>query len=112
MQTQAALVGPDCRVELDAVATVHLDLAIIVHPRHAEDDDALRLHKALEDAFLLVLGMGIECRLERGEHLTGGLDELGLVSIALLQLCNHALRVVHGNPLSVWYGISCPASFL
>jgi hypothetical protein len=36
VEAQAALVGADGAVELDAEAAVDLDLALIVHPRHAE----------------------------------------------------------------------------
>ena len=43
MQTQTALIRADRRVELYAVAAVHLNLAVIVNPRHTEHDLALRL---------------------------------------------------------------------
>ena len=36
VEAQAALVGADGGVELDAVAAVHLHLALIVDPGHAE----------------------------------------------------------------------------
>ena len=40
------LVGPDGSGELDAVAAVHVLLACVVHPRHAELDHPLGLHQA------------------------------------------------------------------
>ena len=64
VQAQAALVGADGAVELHAEAAVHLDLAVVVDPRHAEHDDALGLDDALEQRGLLVLGMGLDDRLE------------------------------------------------
>ena len=50
VETQAALVGTDGRVELDAVAAVDLDLASVIDPGHTEHDDALGLDKALDQA--------------------------------------------------------------
>ena len=38
VETQAAFVGTDGRVELDAVAAVDLDLTGVVHPGHTECD--------------------------------------------------------------------------
>ena len=49
MEAQAALVGADGAVHLDAVAPVDLDLALVVDPGDAEHDDALGLDDALED---------------------------------------------------------------
>ena len=57
VETQAAFVGTDGRVELHTVAAVDLDLAGIVHPRHTEQDDALGLDQALDQTCLLVLGV-------------------------------------------------------
>ena len=53
---QAALVGADGAVELHAEAAVDLDLALVVHPGHAEHDLALGLHDALQDAGGLITG--------------------------------------------------------
>ena len=103
MEAQAALVGANGGVELDAVAAVHLDLALVVNPGHAEHDDALGLDKTLEKRGALILGVSIERRLKRGEDLLGGLDELGLVGVALLQLCN--------DPLGIRHEVSCSSIF-
>src|SRR5699024_1869398 len=43
MQTQAALVRTDCGVELNAVTTVDLYIAVVVNPRNSELDESLRL---------------------------------------------------------------------
>ena len=103
VEAQAALVGANSGVELDAVAAVHLDLALVVNPGHAEHDDALGLDKTLEKRGALILGVSIERRLQRGEDLLGGLDELGLVGVALLQLCN--------DPLGIRHEVSCSSIF-
>jgi hypothetical protein len=49
VEAQAALVGAERRVELHAEAAVDLHLALVVDPRHAEDDLALGLADALDD---------------------------------------------------------------
>ena len=91
MKAQAALVGPDGRVVLDAVAAVDLDLALVVDPRDAEHDDALGLDEALEQAGLLELGVGVERGLKGRKDLLGRLDELGLVGVAILELSDDLL---------------------
>ena len=48
VKAQAALVGSNGRVELDAVTAVDLDLALVVDPGNTEHDDALGLDKALQ----------------------------------------------------------------
>ena len=108
MQAQAALVGADGAVELHAEAAVHLDLAVIVDPRHAEHDDALGLDDALEQRGLLVLGMGLDDRLEGLEHLGDGLDELGLVGVALVQLGDDPIGIGHDSAPQKWE-FSCAA---
>ena len=95
MQAQTTLVGSDGAVELHTVATIDLDLARVIHPRHAEDDDALGLDETLEEASRLVLGMGIQGRLEGCEDLLGSLNELGLVCVALLKPSDDSLGIVH-----------------
>ena len=93
MEAQAALVGADGAVELHAVATVHLDLALIIDPGHTEGDDALGLHQTLDEGGLLVLGVLFHHGLDALQHLTHSLQEFRLVGIALCQAVVHALQV-------------------
>jgi len=95
VEAQAALVGPDGRVELDAVAAVDLDLALVVDPGHAEDDDALGLDETLEKGVLLVLGVRLKRGLQGGQDLGGRLEELGLVGVATLELLDDFLGIGH-----------------
>ncbi len=95
VEAQATLVRADGGVELDAVATVDLDLAGVIHPRHAEHDDALGLDEALEQSGLLVLGVRVDGGLQGVEDLGGGLDELGLLGVAGLELVEDPLGVRH-----------------
>ena len=60
MKAQAAFVWSDGAVHLHAEAAVHLQLAFVIDPRHAEHDDALRLEKSLEQLFLFILWMCLE----------------------------------------------------
>ena len=46
MEAQTALVGSDGAVELDAIAVVHLNLTLVVHPRNPEQNGALGLSVA------------------------------------------------------------------
>jgi hypothetical protein len=99
MQAQAALVGPEAAVELHAVAAVHVHVALVVHPGHAEHDRTLRLDDALEQSGLLVGGVGLDDRLQGCEHLGDGLDELRLVRVLFLDLLDDVIDVTHlGGP--------------
>ena len=93
MEAQAALVGADGAVELHAVAAVYLHLTGIVHPRHTEGDDALRLHQALDQTGLLVLGVLFHNGLDALQHLAHSLQKLGLVGVALFQTLVNTLQV-------------------
>ena len=93
MEAQAALVGADGAVELHTVATVHLDLALIIDPGHTEGDDALGLDQTLDQASLLVLGMLLHHGLDALQHLADSLQELRLIGIALCKAIVNALQV-------------------
>ena len=93
MEPQAALIGPDGRIELHPVAPVHLHLAGVVHPGHPEHDHALRLHDAADDILLLVAGVGLHHRLQGLQHLLHSLEELRLVGALGLQLVQHRQEI-------------------
>ncbi len=57
VETDASLVRADRVVELHAIAYVVLNLALVVYPRHAEREDAVRFHHALYQSCLLPLRM-------------------------------------------------------
>ena len=82
VETDAALVGADGAVHLDAVAAVDLDFAFVVEPRHAEDDDALGLCDAFQHLHLLQDRAGDDVRCQRFGHLADGLVELRFTGIA------------------------------
>ena len=89
VEAEAALVGSDRAVELDAVAAVDVDLALVVGPRHTEDDRALGGDHALEDGVLLVFRVGGDNRLKGGEDLLDGLKEFLLVCVLGADVVQH-----------------------
>ena len=93
METQAAFVGTDGRVELHTVAAVDLDLASVIDPGHTEHDDALGLDQALDQAGLLVLGVGSHNGLQALEDFLNSLQKLLLLGVALCKALIYALQV-------------------
>ena len=91
LETQAALVGADSAVELAAPAAVGMPLAGIIAPHHAECEHTLGLHHAAQQVHLLILGVLLDHRLQRGQDLLNSLYELRLVAMlgsdALQNVC-------------------------
>ncbi|MDQ1105043.1 hypothetical protein QE405_002327 [Nocardioides zeae] len=104
VEAQAALVGAEGRVELHPEAAVDLHAARVVDPRHAEDDLALRLAEAREDAGVGVLRVAPHDRPERAEDLAHGLMELQLTGVAAQHLGVGVLQV---RVQLVRHGSSC-----
>ena len=96
-EAQTALVGADGTAELYAIAAVHLNLAGIVDPSHAELNGAFGLNQPLEQAGFLIFRVLLDYGLQRGKNLFNGLDKLRLVGIARFYLVEYFLNVsVHG----------------
>ena len=81
VESQAALVGPDGAVELNAETAVDADVALVILPRHAEDDGTLRLGDALKNAVVFVLLVSGENGSDGGDNLLNGLQELRLAGV-------------------------------
>ena len=47
METQTALIGAECGVELYAVAAINLDFAVIVYPGNSEKNLAFRFYQPI-----------------------------------------------------------------
>ena len=75
MKPQAALIGPDGIIKLDAVAAVDPDFSAVVDPRHAETDRAVRLSNALQNPCLFICRVLCKHRLQCLEHFGDGLVE-------------------------------------
>ena len=98
METQAAFVGTDRAVHLNAEPAVYVQLALIVLPGDAEDDHALRLDDPLDDLRFAILRMLIQDECERLDDFLDGLVKLGFRRVFGLnvghQRCNF---VIHGS---------------
>ena len=81
VETETALVGPDRRVELDAVSAIDVELALVVLPRDAEDDHALRLDQTLENGVLLVLGIDVQDGADGRQNLFDRLEKFRFIRI-------------------------------
>lgn len=99
MEAEATLVGAESRVVLDTEAAVDVDASSVIHPGHAEDDDALRLKHPLEDWDILRLAL--EDNLEGVHDLLDGLAELRHVAIPLLDHRDELLDRL-GRHFKIW----------
>ena len=84
--------------ELAATCELHDgNLASALAELEGAQEGLLGLDEALKQSGLLVLGMGVERRLDGAEDLGCGLDELRLLGIAGLELVENFLRVAHAS---------------
>ena len=93
VQAQAALVGADGGVKLDAPAAVDLDVAVVVDPGDAEVEDAFGFDDAFHDAVFFNFGAGFHDGLEGLEDFADGLKEFGFVGVALGEPFVNAVQV-------------------
>ncbi len=91
VETETALIGTDGAVELDAVAEVRLDLALVVHPGHTEGEDAVGFDHPLHDLCLLELRMLVIDLFDGFEDFLHGLKVLLLERVLGLELCHDVL---------------------
>ena len=94
MEPQAALVGAQGAVELDAVAAVDLIVALVIQPGDAELDGPLGLDHPLQKGCLLILGMGVDHGGQGGQDLLHGLQELRLAGILLTALFQNSVDIL------------------
>ena len=87
METQAALVRANGTAHLDTITAVDLDLALIVDPRHAEQDRALRLDHTLKNTGLQVVRIGLQEGPEAAQYLFHRLMEFRLGWVTFFQAC-------------------------
>ncbi len=108
VEAQTALVGANGAVELHAVADVHLHLALVVDPGHAERDDALRLHEALHYLGLFKLGVLVVYVLDALQDFAHCLQELRLARVLALQALHNFLNFHSFTILSYQYVSNTP----
>ena len=78
MEAQAALVGADGAVHLDAEAAIDLDVALVVKPGDAEHEDALGFGDALKNPRRDVFRMSLQHEAQRVDHFLYGLVKFRL----------------------------------
>lgn len=94
MEPDAALVGAECRIELNAEATVDLHLPLVINPRDAENDLSFRLANAFDESILKiarVLGYDTSQTLE---HFSYGLVKFLFTSITPQDLLKDGLELL------------------
>ena len=92
-ETDTALVRADSGVELHAVATVHLNVTLVIEPRYAESDHAFRFDEAVDHAVSFPRLVLFENRVKGFEEFADSLVEEGLVRIACDDLFINLLKV-------------------
>ena len=97
MEAQAAFVGAYSAVALHAEAAVDMHLPAVIHPGNAEDDDALRLHNALQDFLVHELRVLGHIRGYTFHHLADGLVEFVFTGVAGYYLAHEPLDVIAGE---------------
>src|SRR5690242_20345591 len=97
MEPQAALVGSDRAVHLDAETAINLNASLIVKPGHAEHDYPFRLDDPFQDTGRLVFWMLRQHQPQRIEHLLHRLMKLRLGGILRLHADHYLFNVVPGT---------------
>ena len=108
MEAQTALVGSDGAVELDAIAVVHLNLTLVVHPRNPEQDGTLGGGQTLQQSvttvsILVFLNYGAQ----RFQNFIDRLIEFGLVGILLFDPGKGLVNITH-EQMSLHERLVCP----
>ena len=108
MEAQTALVGADGAVELDAVAVVHLNLTLVVHPGNPEQDGTLRGGQALQQSVPAVsVLVFLDHGTQRFQNLIDRLIEFGLVGILLFDPGKGLVNITH-EQMSLHERLVCP----
>ena len=94
MQTETALVGTDCGVELYAVTAIHLHLAIIIDPCNTEGDESFRLNESFDDPGFNYVGACCKHRLYGFKNFLYCLYEFGLSGVAFFNTCNDFCNII------------------
>ena len=94
VETQTALVGADCGVELYAEAAVYMGNTIVVNPGNAEHNHAFGLYETLDEAGLFPFGVLVNDELKALENFFNSLKELGLVGVTLLNVSENSAKIL------------------
>ena len=94
MKSETSFVRSDRAVELNAIAAVHLYLAVIIYPRYAEHNDSLRLNESFQKCEIpVVLLIRFNDYTDRLENFLDCLDKFRLCSVLLLYTCDYLINI-------------------
>ena len=88
MEAKASLVGADSIVELETIAGVYLNIAVVVHPHYLESETAVRLHDSFGNFVGLEFGVTVIGFLNGSEHFAHGLQVFAFSGMLALQFCH------------------------
>ena len=94
METKTALVGADCRVELNSVTTVNLNFAIVINPRNSEINKSFRFNYSVDKTGFFKFGMFGNNRFQRFQHLGNRLMKFRLVWIAFFNGLHYFQKIL------------------
>ena len=98
MKSQTALVRTDSRGELYTVTCVYVCVALVVEPRHAEDDLTLWIYESLENSVTAEsLFVSINDRTDGLKYLVYCLVEFRLCWVLLFYLLDYFIYIRHGS---------------
>src|ERR1044072_7595813 len=103
MKTQAAFVGPERAVHLDAAPAVYLDLAFVIDPRNPEVNHPLRIDQALKNLSVSILLVALDGWPDRFEVVSHRLKKLRFVGVALFNDFENLLHQAHTGVISADY---------
>ena len=96
MQSEAALIGADSRVELHSVTGVYMGIAVVVEPRNTEFDLSFGVYETLKNCVTSELCF---IRINNGangiEHFSHRLVEFRLVGIFNSHLFDYFINIRH-----------------
>ena len=90
METQAALIRTDGRVELNSETSVYLRFAVIVNPRNTEGDLSFGFYHTLDYACFYQVRSFLNDGFECFQNLGNSLNEFGLAGISLFHSFQNA----------------------
>ena len=94
METQTALVGTDSVIELDTIAGINLNIALVVYPSHLESELTIGLNDTLSDTVSLEFGVLIVDLFYGHQYLTYGLKILFLTGMTEFEI-RHKFVYIH-----------------
>ena len=100
MEPHTALIGTDSAVELDPVGVVHLDLALVIHPGHPEQDAPLGGGQPLQQGVPAVsIFVALDDHPQGLQHLFHRLVEFGLTGVLGDNALHNFINIAHRKNL-------------